>query len=269
MKSILLHIYEDSGLDGRIRAAIDAARRFDGHITCLHATPIEDYLAVDPLIAAALPEEFSGKMEKLRIELQERVEDRLRRETVGWDWVHRNELISHALIRYSILADIVVVTLAGRALERHDPRPLAAAVATGSRAPVLAVPEAVDTLHVDSPVVIAWNGSPEAAAAVRAALPFLRIAPQVHLLEVEDRLSRYPRDLAARYLSRHGVHVEIVQRRPIEESVTRAIVEFAREAGAGLIVMGAYGHSRLRELLLGGVTRDLIGSSPIPLLLAH
>jgi len=269
MKSILLHIYDDIGLDGRVQAAVDVARAFEGHITCLHATPLEDYLAVDPLVAARLPEEFSGKMEKLNLDLQARIEERLRREGASWDWVHVNDDMADALIRWSILADVVIVTTTGPAIERHEPRPLAARVATASRAPVLAVPEAVDQIRLDLPALIAWNGSPEAAAAARAALPCLRLASQVHLLEVEDKLSRYPRDLAARYLSRHGVHVQIIERRPTEGSVTRTIEAVARETGAGLIVMGAYGHSRLRELLLGGVTRALIGSSPIPLLLAH
>jgi len=65
------------------------------------------------------------------------------------------------------------------------------------------------------------------------------------------------------------VHVEIVQKRVINGKVSAQIVDTARETGAGLIVMGAYGHSRLREFLVGGVTRDLIASCPIPLLLAH
>jgi nucleotide-binding universal stress UspA family protein len=269
MKSILLHIYDDSGLEGRMQAALGVARAFEGHITCLHATPLEDYLAVDPLVAARLPEEFSVKMARLREELQARVEQRLRQEGVRWDWVHCDERLAHALIRYSILADLVVVTQAGQAFERHDPRPVAAAVATGARAPVLAVPEAGDGISTDLPAVIAWNGSPEAAAAARAAIPWLQQAPKVHLLQVEEVRLRYPRDLAARYLSRHDVHVEIVQRHPVDGSVSRTIEEFARETGAGLVVMGAYGHSRLKELLLGGVTRELIQSSKVPLLLAH
>ena len=104
---------------------------------------------------------------------------------------------------------------------------------------------------------------------MRAALPVLRLSPAVHLLEVEDKPAPYPRDLAAKYLSRHDVHVEISQRQPIDGSVSEAITAAALELDAGLIVMGAYGHSRLREFLLGGVTRDLIFGSGIPLLLAH
>jgi nucleotide-binding universal stress UspA family protein len=269
MKSILLHVYEDSGFEARLSGGLDLARACEGHITCLHATPYEDYLAVDPFVVAALPEDFSDKMVQLRIELQARVEDRLRKEGASWDWIHVNERISTALIRFSILCDVVVVTLADGAIERDNPRPLAAAVATGSRAPVLALPEQLSRFDPNAPILIAWNGSPEAAAAVHAALPLLKRAARVVLLEVEEKLTAYPRDLVARYLSRHGVHVEILQRLPVEGRIGVAIVEAALDEEAGLVVMGAYGHSRLREFLLGGVTRALIHNSPLPLLLAH
>jgi len=269
LQSILLHIFDDTGFESRLQAALDLARAFRGHITCLHATPLEEYLKVDPWVAARLPEEFSEKMKARRIALRSKVEGRLLAEGVEWDWVHIDDTMSRALVRHSIMFDIVVVTLARHSFENDEPRTIAAAVATGARAPVLAVPESHERLRLEAPIVIAWNGSPEAAIAMRAALPILRLSAAVHLLEVEDKLAPYPRDLAAKYLSRHNVHVEIAQRRPIDGSVSEAITACALEIDAGLIVMGAYGHSRLREFLLGGVTRDLIFGSGIPLLLAH
>ena len=269
MKSILLHVYEDTGFESRFQAALDLARTFEGHLTCLHATPFEDYLVNDPLVAAALPEEFSTKMRTIRLALQHRVEERLRIEGVSWDWVHRDELMSTALIRHSMLADLVVITRADRALFTEEPRPIAAALALGARAPVLAVPEEQRGFDAEKPIVIAWNGSPEAASAVRAALPLLRAAREVHLVEIEEKRRLYPRDLAARYLSRHDVHVQISERQTGRSHVAAAMRSAATEAGAGLIVMGAFGHSRLREFLLGGVTADLLGDSAVPLLLAH
>ena len=268
MKSILLHIYDDVALESRLQAAFDLARTFEAHLTCLHATPFEDYLALDPLVVAELPEEFSVKMKRRREALQERVESRLRSEGINWDWIHEDELMSTALIRASALADLVVLSLSGPALMRDDPRPLAATVATNARTPVFGVPQTLAGLRPDAGALIAWNGSPEAAAAMRAALPFLRLAPRVRLLEVEERHSAYPRDRAARYLSRHDVHAEIVER-PRHGRVSEEIRSAARELGAGLIVMGAYGHSRLREFVLGGVTRSFLPGAPLPLLLAH
>ncbi|HJQ17599.1 MAG TPA: universal stress protein [Allosphingosinicella sp.] len=269
MKNILLHIYDDTGLESRMQAALDLARAFEGHIVCLHATPFEDYMRVDPLVAARLPEEFSERMKTLRLDLKARVEERLQQEGVSWDWIHLDERMSTALVRYSILSDIVVVTLAGSAVEKDEPRPLAAAVATSAPTPVLAVPERSAGLDPAAPALIAWNGMPEAAAAMRASVPLLRLASEVYMLEVEEKLSRYPRDLGARYLSRYGIHVQIVQREANARDVGTLIMDAAIEIDAGLIVMGAYGHSRLREFFMGGVTQYLIRASPVPLLLAH
>lgn len=269
MRSILLHVYDDTAFESRLAVALDLARCMDGHLTCLHATPFEDYLATDPWVAARLPEEFSDKMKRLRVALQEKVESRLRSEGASWDWLHRDEQMATALIRYSILSDLVVVSLAGPAVERHEPRPLAAAVASAGRAPVLAVPEDVGSIRLDSPALVAWNGSPESAAAMRAAVPLLRRASGVHLLEIEEKIAHYPHDLAARYLSRHDIAVEIVQRRPLQGHISETLKAAVVEFGAEYVVMGAYGHSRLRESLLGGVTRDLTAASKVPLLLAH
>lgn len=269
MQSILLHIYDDEGLEGRLQAALDLARAFGGHITCLHATPLEDYLAIDPLVAAELPEEFSEKMRELRLALQARIEDRLRREGASWDWVHIDELMSTALIGASVLSDIVVLSIAGPALLRDEPRPLAAKVSTRAPAPVLAVPTDLKRLKLERPAIVAWNGSPEAAVALKAALPLLRLVPEVKLLEVEENMSGYPRDHAARYLARHGIEPDIMQHRPIDGDVAEAIRRAAAALDSAFIVMGAYGHSRFREWLLGGVTRSLIQDSPVPLFLAH
>ena len=268
MKSILLHIYDDTGLEGRMQAAFDLARAFEGHITCLHSTPFEDYLQNDPLMATRFPVEVSTKMKRLREELQARVEERLRIEGVNWDWVHLDDSPASNLARLSILSDIIVVSHAGPAIFKDEPRPLAAAVATHGRAPVLAVPETLRQLKIGSPILIAWNGSPEAAAAMRSSLPLLKLASDVQLLEVEEKIAAYPRDLAAHYLSRHGIEAEIVQRRPVD-GVADTIERAACELGAGMIVMGAYGHSRLREFLVGGVTRQLLLQGGLPLLLAH
>jgi len=269
MKSILLHVYDDTGLESRMQAAFDLARAFDGHITCLHSTPFEDYLRNDPFMATRLPVEVSRKMERLREELQAGAEERLRVEGVSWDWVHRDDLPSSSLARFSILSDVVVLSHAGPAMFKDEPRPLAAVVATRGRAPVLAIGEGLDRLRLDRPIVVAWNGSPEAAGAMRASMPLLRLARDVQLVEIEEKITPYPRDLAARYLARHGIEVEIVQREPVDGSIGKAIERAAFDIDAGMIVMGAYGHSRLREFLLGGVTRHLLGECGLPLFLAH
>lgn len=269
MKSILVHIRDDDGLESRLQAAFDLARCFGGHITCLHATPFRHYLVADPVAAAALPQAFSWRIEQNREELQLRVESRFMAEGMQWEWIQVDDVTSNFLVHQSILADVIVLNVDGSAAQKHKPRPIGAAVAVRARAPVLAVPYSSKALRLTAPVLIAWNGSPEAAAAVRSALPILQVSAGVHLLQVEEKMAHYPRDMAARYLARHGIEAEILQRPPIDGSVSKAIRAAALEIGAGTIVMGAYGHSRLREFLLGGVTRELLAESPVPLLLEH
>lgn len=104
---------------------------------------------------------------------------------------------------------------------------------------------------------------------MRSSLPLLKLASNVQLLEVEEKIAAYPRDMAAHYLSRHGIEAEIVQRRPTDGNVADTIELAACTLGAGMIVMGAYGHSRLREFLVGGVTRQLLLQCGLPLVLGH
>jgi nucleotide-binding universal stress UspA family protein len=269
MKTILLHIHDDTALESRRQVTLDLSQAFGSHIDCLHATPLEEYLKHDPLTAMRLPEEFSDRMKQMRRDLQQRVERQLSMAGAAWDWFHVDDLMSTALVRHSMLSDLIVLTLADRAFEEDEPRSLAGSVVIEARAPVLGVPENVTGLDVAAPALIAWNGTPEAAAAMRAALPILAKAREVFLLEVEEKRMRYPRDRAARYLSRHAIHVKIIQREAARRDIPDVILDAAAELGAELIVMGGYGHSRLREFVLGGVTRRLLNESTIPLLLAH
>lgn len=121
-------------------------------------------------------------------------------------------------------------------------------------------------------VLFAWKDTVEAARALTAGLPFFKRATRVGLLAVDTEneagLAGQASDLAA-HLDRHGVKVEIVVVKGDNGRVGEIIREQASKISADVIVMGAYGHSRVRELVLGGATRDLMERSEIPLLLAH
>lgn len=120
-------------------------------------------------------------------------------------------------------------------------------------------------------VAVAWNGSREAARAVAAALPLLKAATQVTILTGEgkdDRAVAYPAALA-RHLAAHGIGSEIWKYHPEDRPVAGSLVSEAQKIGAQLVVMGAYGHSRLRELVLGGATRAALKIEELALLMAH
>jgi nucleotide-binding universal stress UspA family protein len=117
--------------------------------------------------------------------------------------------------------------------------------------------------------VIAWNGSYEAANAVRNAVPLLKMASDVRVVEFSEKKERqFPSTMLLEYLSRHGIHGQL-EARATKEPLDEALVRYAEGVDAGLIVMGGYGHSRAGEFLFGGVTRSLLKDSPIALLIAH
>ena len=143
----------------------------------------------------------------------------------------------------------------------------------GAGAPVLVVPETAQIGALGQTVLVAWNHSREAMRAIRSALPLLAVAARVVVLDgtpQEDRLvmRHHPRLELAGWLARRGVHAEFRSFIP-KGDVGAGILMQARDLGADLIVMGAWGHSRIAELVLGGATRSLFQQTDLPLLVAH
>jgi nucleotide-binding universal stress UspA family protein len=143
------------------------------------------------------------------------------------------------------------------------------AVLFDSGRPVLIAPQLAPA-SVGTRVCIAWNGTAESAAAVYAALPWLKGAQAVRVLSAEEYQRRGPgaQNLAA-YLALHDVRVELATFRPLDRDVGAGMLAAAREFGADLLTMGAYSHSRLRQLILGGVTRHVLQNSTLPVLMCR
>lgn len=140
--------------------------------------------------------------------------------------------------------------------------------------PVLLIPQGWARDHsIGRRVVIAWNQSREAMAAVRSALPFLIVADHVNVVVISPPVQSTERSDPAgqlcQMLVRHGVKVDVSVLARTEPRVSDVILRHLRDQAADLLVMGAYGHSRLREAILGGATRELVEQAPVPLLLAH
>jgi nucleotide-binding universal stress UspA family protein len=138
--------------------------------------------------------------------------------------------------------------------------------------PVLIVPYAGQFTQVGKNILIAWDGSQEATRAITCALPLLRRAANVSVavFNAQGALKHgeQPGADIALYLARHQVKVEVVQRE-VDIDLGNALLSLASELGADLIVMGGYGHTRFRELLLGGVTRTVLRTMTVPVLMAH
>jgi nucleotide-binding universal stress UspA family protein len=141
------------------------------------------------------------------------------------------------------------------------------AVLFDSGRPVLIAPQTAPTT-IGRRICSAWNGSGESAAAIQAALPWMKRAEAVRVISADEYQRRGPKaaDLAD-YLALHGVNVDLVTFKPIDKDVGAGLLQAARDFGADMLSMGAYSHSRLRQLILGGVTRHVLEKSDLPVLM--
>lgn len=269
MKTILVHIEGDEGQAARLAAALDLARASGGHLVCLAVMPYAAYALGDPAMGAFPVTTLIDAVEARRREERVTVEAQLNREGVSWEWHSADGDSSDRLVEQARLADVVVMSAGPFSRQAQLVLGITGDVAIRAPAPVLAVPPALQRFNVAGPALVCWDGGQEAANAVKKALPMLRLAQNVTLLTVAEKDSPYTARAAAAFLSRHDVHADVVERDAGGASVEQVIRSVAAERGAAWIVQGAYGHSRLRQMLFGGVTRGLLAEAPVPILLAH
>jgi len=268
VKNILLLVHDDEGQEARLQAALDVTRAVEGHLTCLDVTVL-------PLVAGdywnAEATEMLLEVERTRETAnRSEVEARLQYEGISWDWVDATGGLASCLQRAATLSELIVVNRRLDSYSTSDMRSVTADVVIKSRKPILAVPEKAKGLKLlDANALVAWNGSPESDAALQAAVPLLRMAHRVVLLEVDDGSVEVPAEKAATFLSRHGVHALIVRETRKHVIPEALILDEIKRLGIDYVVMGGFGHSRFVEALMGGVSRKMLTVSPVPLLLAH
>jgi len=276
MRSILLHIYEDECFEARFQVALDVARQCNGRITCAQAVPYD----------FGVPHDFYGTMsaemiveyQKVANEAREEIERDLENEGVSWSWARSNGCATGLIGRKAPLHDVVVVGAHDPLELPHSPSRFVGELTERVRAPIIAVPPDSRGLDLESPVVVAWNGAPESAHALRAAVPALSRASEVHILSVSEPKKKKKREATselpsltpAAYLALHDIKSEVAELKRVKgKSIAETLMVGAMARDAGYIVMGAYGHSRFRESVLGGVTRDMLCDPLLPLFLAH
>lgn len=270
IKTILFHVHDDDRLEGRVQVALSIARAFGAHLHLMHVTPIEAYTVTDAFdfyVNSGLVATLEAEAAKLKSKL----EQQLTNEDVSWTYEEVTGALMGRLIRRAALADLVLtgrqphewefggpaITLLGDMLQRI-------------RTPLLVVGDETRELDPFGPALVAWNGSYEAANALRAAVPLLKIASQVRLVSVDEQKDQqFPSTGALEYLSHHEIHAELVERPWLVEPVEDQLLDHASIYGAGYIVMGGYSHTRAGEFLFGGVTRSLLKKCPVSLVMAH
>lgn len=260
MRSILVYADRSPAMEPRLQSALALARSFGGHVTVLIDTPTTRYIAMDPMGGSYLSTQALNNALEEDDRQAAALEARLSREDVPFD-IQRSDIEPvPALATAGRLADLTVISRSSG---------LAGELALGSRTPVLVLQDDRTLAVPLARVCVAWDGGDEAALALRLAIPLLTTADTVQVLTVEEKAAGLIPDDALRYLARHGVSAEFVELK--REGTTEAtLAKAVADAGADLLVMGAYGRSRMREFLFGGVTRHFIEDDAAPaLLLAH
>lgn len=275
IKDIAIHLTGSSEDTTRIAHAAGLARTLDAHLTGIYLHQLPDVLAItDP----------SGSAFLQRLVDQSVAQAEARTEAL--DATFRQLDLTYELRRLDVYPRQVGSVLASEARQSDlfvgtrpygDPDKgqwIEEAVLFQSGRPCLFVPSSFDGHSVYDNVLVAWKNTREAARAVADAMPLLKKAKSVVVAIVDEQLGaaeeqrRAPDEDIGRYLSRHGIRAEV----HIIDGWTSTGAALRNEAvrtAADLIVMGAYGHSRLREWMLGGATRDVLSTAPVPVLVAH
>jgi nucleotide-binding universal stress UspA family protein len=277
-RSLLVHLDRDAHAAARTHAAIELAKALDCHLVGLAPTGLVD-LPAAPDAAVALGDFAALAWDALR-DQTERVADRFR------DACHAERLKSfeavideadksESLVRHAHCSDLTVISQADpSAADFRAQQRLAEQVVLHSARPTLILPYIGHKGRIGSNAMVAWDDSREAARAVSDALPLLRLARQVEVVNwnedaaVDDK-SRRPRlDALRQWLLWQGVSAEF-RTETSTSTITEAMLSRAADLGADLIVMGAYGHARWAERVLGGATRGLFDAMTVPVLMSH
>ena len=275
-KNLLVHLDESRANAGRLAVAIDLARACDAHLTGLH-------VAVDPILPAGVgvevPMEFMATLTEQREENARAVMARFTeavekngltadgRTARGPAAEAANIISLHA--RYS---DLVILGQPEPEVPRDVDGHLAETVIMSSGRPALVIPYIGAGKSLGRRVLVAWDAGREAARAVNDAMPFLERAEKVAVLVINsDHGDHGPEPGAdiALHLARHGVQAEAQHLATGDLSVANALLSRLVDLDIDLLVMGGYGHSRLREWILGGVTREIIQHMTVPVLMSH
>lgn len=270
IKTILFHVHDDNSVMDRLQLGLSLARACEAHLHCMHVTPIQAYTVVDAFGGTFVSADIISAFEEQAAKLRQRIEKQLALEDVSWDYEEiTGELVPH-LVQTAALSDIVITGREPQEREFGGPAiTLIGDLLAQIRTPLLVTGESPLDFDPFAPAVIAWNGSYEAANAVRSAVPLLQLSSKVTVVQFsEQKDRRFPSTMLLEYLSRHGIAAEL-EARSTSGEVDLALVNYADRRGAGIIVMGGYSHSRAGEFLFGGVTRALLKECPTPLLVAH
>lgn len=279
-KSLLTVVTSADAAPRQMDAAIALARREDAHldVLCLGIDRSMSgyyYIGAAPL-APVLVQETIDQARSDAMATEAAVRTRLQREEIRWaidTAVSQLGMAGGQIAQLARFSDLVLLPKSYGKDSSPDEEMVVEAALFDGRAPVLLLPPGMATADYGKRIMIAWNQSDQAMNAVRAALPFLKAAARVDVAIVDpadhgpERSD--PGGLLSQYLARHGVRTEVSVLARTQPRTADVLCRHREDLDADMIVMGAYGHSRFREAILGGATRDMFEIAPVPVFAVH
>ncbi len=269
--AMMVHLGAHADWQGRVRLAADLAHRFQAVLIGIAGWLSSPAFAIDDIAADEDTTDAEGKNMAARLAEMGETFRASARQVSHVEWRGMLDYPRTMVPREARAADLLII---GRERVAGDPYFALNPGMTILRAgrPVLVVPDGIDALAARR-VVVAWKDTRESRRAVADALPLLRRADAVALVEVcehgaEAQSEQHIGDVAG-YLARHQISVAAKAFLHTERPVAEELLRFAKDERADLIVSGAYGRSRLGEWIFGGVTRDLLATSPLCCLFSH
>ena len=272
-RDILVHVKANEDWSEHIDVAMRLAKNFDARLaglrTSQNAVTIKQYLGANS--EAAL--EAEARETALATGTEQRFREALKANGVDGDWDTAEGNASEILMLAGRVHDVIVVKQTQEGVDEPGwDVPEACAVSSGT--PTLVVPFDGSFPSIGERVLVAWNGSQQAAAALHGAMPLIHRAKHVTALigrgkESLSTITRYPKLDIVGHLSRHAAEVSTWAFEAHDWEAGARILDIADETNSDLVVMGAYGHSAWRELFLGGATRHVLKHMTLPVFMAH
>jgi nucleotide-binding universal stress UspA family protein len=275
-RDILVHFDGTPASVLRGRAAAEIASRSKAHLTGVFLTQEMAPMLLDgepdgllsPDVFDQILKDHAAALEKASEAARERFEPIAADAGVESEWLKADGATADAMIACARRADLTIFPAAATPYLGRN-HMTAAQVGLGCGGPVLVTPEDDYAPPVGKRVLIAWNGKREAARALRDAWPFIERAEELHVLVVSPQGEDGPDGMLQRHLERHGCKANLIIDSNRDESAGEILDRQVAEFDVDLVVMGLYGHSRLQELVFGGVSRHMLRRPSVSVFCSH
>ena len=278
LRSILVHLDPATDNGAEINAALRTAEVHDAHLAALATAtdpelPLYGFAGLSTTILDALERQTGVDIARVRTDFERACQKQGRNAEFRASRLYDAET-ADVIATHGRHADLVIMRQSEPSVRRVGGVGVVEGVVVASGGPVLVVPYAGAPETFGSNIIFGWDGSREAARALKDAMPFMRRADKVHVLVVNpdsrrDAHGELPGADISTHLARHGLNVELSTEHTGAIDAANLILSRAADYGADMLVMGAFAHSRLQQTLFGGFTTTILRDMTVPVLLSH